>query len=226
MEYDEVWSKIDGFDYYWVSSKGNVYSTFSKKLLSAKTTNKGYAEVLLQGKSIKVHKIVALTFLDNPNNFPSINHKDENKLNNSVENLEWCSIRYNCSYWTREDRIRHATGARKIIYSCDGSEFVYPSARAASIATGISQHTIHRYCKSEKLPYWSTYEFRYFGDKPKEKDVNKRRKPVLQIKNGVVIAEYSSVEEAFEKTGIYDISKCCNGRRPHSCGYQWKFKNA
>ena len=48
----------------------------------------------------RVHRLVAMAFIPNPNRFPCINHKDENKLNNTVANLEWCDVKYNCNYGT------------------------------------------------------------------------------------------------------------------------------
>lgn len=49
-------------------------------------------------EDVFVHRIVASLFLDNPNNYPQVNHKDSNPMNNSVDNLEWCSVRYNWQY--------------------------------------------------------------------------------------------------------------------------------
>lgn len=90
---------------------------------------KGYCLVTLSKngtqKNFQVHRLVALHFLPNPNNLPQVNHKDENKLNNNVENLEWCSHSYNVNFGTRNERIsdKNTNGKRskKVYqYTLDG----------------------------------------------------------------------------------------------------------
>lgn len=70
----------------------------------------GYLRVHLvkntKHKSCLVHRLVARAFIPNTNNLPQINHKDENKLNNYVDNLEWCTAKYNCNYGTKIERAR------------------------------------------------------------------------------------------------------------------------
>ena len=72
-------------------------------ILNSKT---GYKFVILDKKTCYVHRLVAEAFVDNPNNYPQINHKDENKANNSVENLEWCTEKYNMNYGSRNAKHR------------------------------------------------------------------------------------------------------------------------
>ena len=70
-------------------------------------------------KMFQVHQLVAQTFLENPNNYSQINHKDENKINNNAEILEWCSPKYNSNYGTRNEKV-----SKKVYqYTLDG-EFV------------------------------------------------------------------------------------------------------
>ena len=99
----EIWRDVIGFEnLYLVSNLGNVYSIHSKKQLKLKD-NKGYYNVTLfkNGKRYYkiVHRLVAEAFIPNPNNFKEINHKDENKINNNVDNLEWCDAKYNLNYF-------------------------------------------------------------------------------------------------------------------------------
>lgn len=94
--------EVVGFNNYMVSEDGNIYSKRTNKPIYKTITNSGYYQVKLyrEGKSINkyVHRLVAETYLDNPNDFSEVNHKDENKLNNSVDNLEWCDRIYNELY--------------------------------------------------------------------------------------------------------------------------------
>lgn len=83
--------------------------TCEEHLLKPIVITNGYLQVYLykdgKRKFCKIHRLVASAFLDNPDNLPQVNHKDENKTNNNVENLEWCTSKYNCNYGTRGLRI-------------------------------------------------------------------------------------------------------------------------
>lgn len=104
----EIFTNIYGYEgLYQVSNLGNVKSlnylhTGQEKILSPAFDKDGYLFVQLckngEAKNYRVHRLVAQAFLPNPNNYPCINHKDENKLNNNVDNLEWCTIQYNNEY--------------------------------------------------------------------------------------------------------------------------------
>lgn len=93
---------------YYVTDDGKVWSSKTNKFLTPCLNGQGYYIVCLhydgKGHSIKVHRLVAETFLPNPNNLPCVNHKDEDKTNNKIENLEWCSYQYNNTYGTKKER--------------------------------------------------------------------------------------------------------------------------
>lgn len=104
----EVYKQIIGYEgLYEVSNLGNVKSlnyhrTGQEKLLSPAFDKDGYLRVLLSKngdrKHYLVHRLVAHAFLPNPLNLPEVNHIDKNKLNNNVDNLEWCDRQYNQDY--------------------------------------------------------------------------------------------------------------------------------
>lgn len=112
---------IKGYDNkYIITPEGDIYSLAYYKYgkvwprkepikLKPTISNVGYAQVglLYRGKVkfYRVHRLVAEYFIDNPNNLPEVNHKDENKLNNDVSNLEWCSVEYNRNYGDRGAKI-------------------------------------------------------------------------------------------------------------------------
>ena len=105
---EEVWKDIKGYEgRYQISNLGNVKSLKYRnqnlvKKLTQRTSNKGYKVVGLTDKGktnfVLVHRLVAMAFVDNPNDYPIVNHKDENPLNNQADNLEWCTYSYNRIY--------------------------------------------------------------------------------------------------------------------------------
>lgn len=104
----EEWRDIKDYENYEVSNLGRVRNKNGKIL--KQQLRHGYYDVGLynehhqnQPKLLKVHRLVAQAFIPNLNNYPCINHKDENKLNNNIDNLEWCTYSYNCSYGHRND---------------------------------------------------------------------------------------------------------------------------
>ena len=97
----EEWKQYFSID---VSNFGNLRDTVTKKVVIALPKNAGYLRVHYKGVCQYVHRLVAKLFISNPDNLPQVNHKDENKLNNYVDNLEWCTAKYNCNYDTRNIR--------------------------------------------------------------------------------------------------------------------------
>ena len=109
----EEWRVIPGYENYEVSNLGQIRSlnwnrTGTIRILKQLNHSSGYLAIGLTKNGVQkrftVHRIVAMTFIPNPNNLPEINHKDENKHNNSVENLEWVSHKYNINFGTRNKR--------------------------------------------------------------------------------------------------------------------------
>ena len=111
---EEIWRDIKGYEgLYQVSNLGNVKSLryrnkHEEHLLNKGSSNGGYYSYTLskncKRKNCLIHRLVAETFIPNPNNLPCVNHIDEDKSNNKVDNLEWCSYKYNSNYGTCKTR--------------------------------------------------------------------------------------------------------------------------
>lgn len=138
---NEIWRDCKGYEgRYQVSNMGRVWSVKAQKYLTPQTTNTGYLEVMLKAINGKykhelIHRLVALAFLDNPNGFPQVNHKDENKANNCLENLEWCSCKYNTVYSVGKS-VR-----------CIEKNKVFDCAATAQKELKIDSSSIHKCCK-------------------------------------------------------------------------------
>ena len=110
----EQWKNINTLDglstflNYQVSSLGNVRSKY--RLLKQSIDGAGYLKVVIKGKNLNIHRLVALLFIDNPDKLPCVDHKYGNKLNNSVENLRWCSYSQNS-----QNSIRYSSTGEKNI---------------------------------------------------------------------------------------------------------------
>ncbi len=103
------WKIIEGFTDYKVSENGDVYSIKRNKMLR-QYERKNYLGVYLYCNNKRqykmTHRLVASAFISNPNNLPQVNHKDENSRNNNVNNLEWCTAKYNCNYGNHIVKLR------------------------------------------------------------------------------------------------------------------------
>ena len=100
----EKWKDAPGFPGYQVSDAGRVKRSINGKMLRPVCYSNGYYVVNLSGKRIGVHRLVALAFIPNPSGLPQINHKNENKADNRVANLEWCDSQYNNNYGLRTQK--------------------------------------------------------------------------------------------------------------------------
>ena len=164
---NEIWKPIKGYEgLYEVSNLGrikrlrrlitNQYNSFyiEEKILKPQKNRYGYLYINLYKngimKHITIHKLVAEAFLDNPNNLPQVNHKDENKQNNNVENLEFCDCKYNINFGTAIARRSKTISKAVVQYTLDGT-FVreWPSAMDAEREGGFRSECICMCCKGK-----------------------------------------------------------------------------
>ena len=166
---NEIWADIPGFEgSYQVSNRGRVRSC-DRYIKASRGMQKKHGQIIrpmlrpngyltiglyMNGKRTEryVHRIVALLFVDNPNMYDEVNHKDENKTNNCSENLEWCTHGYNINYGTAKEkisktRLEKGYGAIPVAQMLDGKIIAtYKSASDAERATGICASAIRKVC--------------------------------------------------------------------------------
>ena len=144
---------IKGYEgLYAVTEDGQIWSYKSNIFLKPYVRKDGYVEVYLWKNGVKInhllHRLIATAYLPNLNNFPQVNHKDENKLNNAVENLEWCTAIYNMNY-------SHS----KPVF-CEELNKVFCGAREAARQLGLASSGITRCCQG-RYKTCGGYHWRY-----------------------------------------------------------------
>lgn len=145
------WRPVDAEGFYLVSTDGRVWSVERRKYLKPQKYGEYlYVKLLVNGvrKNLSIHRLVALAFLENPENLSDVNHKDENPENNNVENLEWVTHQYNINWGSHTERVTRAN-SKPLIF--DGVQ--YESISACSAATGHTREAITRWLNGvNKLP--------------------------------------------------------------------------
>ena len=215
MNMKEIWKDIEGYEgLYQVSNMGRVkslertvwcglnggcYRAIPERIIKPSKDNYGYLVVNLwedgKMKTYKVHRLVATAFIPNPNNLPVINHKNEIKNDNKVDNLEWCSVLYNNTYNDKAKKTGKKLKGRKL------SEEHIKKLRGRK----LSEETIRKIAE-------------------KQRNNTRTSKPVYSVdKVTGEIKEYPSAKEAERCTGIYhgSIIRCCRGERKSAGGHTW-----
>lgn len=166
----EEWRAVIGYEgKYEVSNMGRVRSLdrmiickdghrHKMKGRVLRFNNRTYKMVqLCQEKGLYVHRLVAQAFIPNPNNLPCVNHKDENKYNNRVDNIEWCTQKYNVNYGSASEKSSkgYIHPARRIEQRTIYGELVntYKSLGEAARQSGISGGNICECCQQKKGHY-------------------------------------------------------------------------
>jgi hypothetical protein len=161
-------------DHYTIDQSGLIYSTRRKNPLVGKIDRYGYKVVLLcvsgNRKHITVHRLVALTFIPNPENKPTVNHKDGNKQNNCVDNLEWATFQENTKHsydtglsvaWNKgkencysdeQIKVMRSVQTSKKVKCIDklGNEMLYPSINDLLRNQGLDKRTVQRVLRKQR----------------------------------------------------------------------------
>ena len=96
-----MWKDIEGYENYEISTYGLIRNKKTNKTLKPRGNNNQYPHVLLYGnikRDVQIGRLVAETFISNPNNLPEVNHEDGNKWNNNISNLKWVTKSENCKH--------------------------------------------------------------------------------------------------------------------------------
>ncbi len=249
---EEIWKPVKKWEtLYEVSNLGRVRSkdrvvnrNVNGKIIPTKYTgkilsshlNKGYEYVTLTSyprkSPLKVHRLVAEAFIPNPNNLPAVNHKDENKENNCVDNLEWCTSKYNNNYGTKKERLSAKLKHKISQYSLDGNWIRdWDSACDASYALGINRARINGCVlgfKDHKTAggyIWKSVDDLITKEHIKEAS-QKTKKSVVQFSlDFVPIKYFDGISDVYNELG-YDpstIVKCCKGKKEKAYGYIWRY---
>lgn len=205
----EKWKKIADCSNYEVSSNGNIRNITTGHILKPYLGGAGYLYVRINKKKRLVHRLVAQAFIPNPNNYPQINHKDEIKTNNDMENLEWCTQSYNNNYGTRRDKISEAN-----------------KKRVVSDQTRQKMSITHKNISDEtRMKMSKAHKGKVHNSDWNNAVARSKMKRVLQFDlNDNMIAEFDSLKEASEitKVCVSSISSNIHGKRKTAGGYIWK----
>lgn len=157
----EIWEKYKNIE---VSNYGRI-KRMNYSIYEGSLNGGGYFETEINRKHHLVHRMVATIFLDNPKNLPIINHKDGNKKNNHVSNLEWCTYQENSIHAFKTGlNIPSKKCGKQVVYKKNGEVVAtYTSIRDASRVTGIERVTIKNMCHG----YYNIgkdYDFKFLND--------------------------------------------------------------
>lgn len=233
---EEIWKPVVGYEgWYKVSSLGRIYS-IRKDMVMKSYNHHGYSRLKLtkDGKEtdFAVHRLVADAFIPNPNKLPFINHKDYNRSNNVVDNLEWCTAWYNSNYSVAKPVAQYTTDGKLVA--------IYLSARTAQRCTGVDDATIGCLVTGLKGISGGGYIWKFAEDSGivsvdnptyytglpyKAMRIDTRKRVRQYSTNGKFIKEYESACEAARQTEAHQgsISNVCIGRQKTAGGFIWRY---
>jgi len=179
---EEIWKDIKNYEkLYKISNYGRLFSYKSNKILRYSVRPNGYLKYSLykngRYEHISMHRLVAQAFIPNPNNYQIVNHIDENKTNNQVDNLEWCTSKYNVNYGTgikkrsKTQKLTMTTMKPVIIIYPSGLMRYCNSLHEASKISGKSLSVVSNIAGGKNITGQSRdgYKFKYYSLELKSK---------------------------------------------------------
>ena len=160
---------IDGYERYTINRNGDIFDTKRNKYLATWVDTVGYKQCYLRDQSGKrhskrIHRLIAKAFIENPNNLPQVNHKDGNKLHNSIDNLEWVTNSDNTQHGYDNNLYKFKSRCHAInVYEKPNHKFFkrYKSIRSMCEELHINRKTVTMILKGEKTTNNYPYEFEY-----------------------------------------------------------------
>ena len=159
---EEIWEPITVNEEIWdyeVSNLGRVRNSKTGRVMKLQETNKGYLRVCLrkngESKQFSVHRLVAFAFIpnDDTENKTDVNHIDEDKTNNTVENLEWCTREYNINYGTHNERVAKTLSKKIIGKSLAENKIIIFQSMCHAERCGFDKGAISRCCNGKQKYY-------------------------------------------------------------------------
>lgn len=152
---------IPGYEgLYAITKDGQVWSYISNKFLKPSGNGNGYLKVNLgRGNQHYIHRLVAMVYIPNPLGLSQVNHKDEDKSNNNVDNLEWVNAKVNANYGTRNQRVSKTKS--RAVY-CVELDKTYLGAKEAGKSLGVCFTSIRKCCRGTQKTaggyHWEYYD--------------------------------------------------------------------
>ena len=242
---NETWKPVTGFGTYEVSDQGRLRNINTGRVFTGTKDAFGYKHVRLvnDGQYFlkKVHRLVAEAFIENPESKPIVDHINNDKTDNRVENLRWCTYSENCRNYIESDKYVPGCKVKKIAqYDMQGNLIgTFGNTWEAAAATGIQHFTIYPAAKG-LLKTAGGYMWRFYSDSP-EKTIDirtdHRLRPVIRIQSDGKEKRYESVmaaaceikaEQSKTVTGSavsvsMTIRSAAKGVTKTAYGYRWKF---
>jgi len=229
----EEWKKIPGHSIYKISSFGRVYSRKTNRYLKVVDRKDGYVRVYIDEKSYYVHVLVAKAFFGDPPSFlkkPVVDHIDENKDNNNINNLEWIEFNENVARAHRSGT--NSTCKPVIQYSIKGDYIAdFYSVAEAARSVSVSHTSILNACnKVKSVNTIANCIWRYKNDPLKSEEHENIKTAKTRVEqyslNGEKLATFKSINEASRETGANHagISQTCRGKAKTAGGYAWCYE--
>lgn len=237
-----AWKEIkDTNGLYLVSDKGQIFSVKANRVIKSRKEKNGYyrIELNVDGKSHKelVHRLVAEAFIPNPNNYPIVNHKDENPANNCADNLEWCTPQYNVNYGNcKQKRIanreyiagwNHSQSKPVKQFDLEGN-FIheYGSCGMAATLTGLDARSISK-CANGQLKQYAGYGWSYTDtysyDPHPHHTIRNGDIDCFDLQGKLIKTYHTQDELRADDLNPSNVCRVCRGERNQYHGFVFKY---